>query len=219
MKHERFRIDPFQPSVENTTNPDLIVMMNRRLFLALSGALLLSCKQTSAGFRSTDLTGATFGRQLTLLDHHGQQRSLNDFRGKVIVLFFGYTSCPDICPTMLARLADVMKALGVDAERVQVLFVTVDPERDGADRLRDFVPWFNPTFLGLRGDEAETKAVTDEFRVVAIRKPVEGGLGYVIDHSSGAYVFDPAGRLRLYAKDTNSVEDIAADIRLLLSGN
>jgi len=135
------------------------------------------------------------------------------------VLFFGYTSCPDICPTMLARLSDVMKALGADAQRVQVLFVTVDPERDSADRLKDFVPWFNPTFLGLRGDDAQTKAATKEFRVFAARKPVEGELGYVIDHSSGAYVFDPAGRLRLYVKDSSSVDDITADIRLLLQGH
>jgi len=203
----------------NTTNPDLMVMMNRRLFLVFSGLILLSCKRASVAFRNTDLTGAAFGRHLTLQDHHGQQRSLIDFRGKAIVLFFGYTSCPDICPTMLARLADVMKALGGDAERVQVLFVTVDPERDSADRLRNFVPWFNPTFLGLLGDAGQIKAAADEFRVFAARKPVDGELGYVIDHSTGAFVFDPAGRLRLYVKDGSSVDDIAADIRLLLNGN
>lgn len=194
-------------------------MMNRRLFLALSMAALLSCKRPPAIFRNTDLTGATFGRQLTLVDHHGQLRSLTDFQGKATVVFFGYTACPDICPTMLARLSDVMKALGGDAERVQVLFVTVDPQRDSADRLKDFVPWFNPTFLGLRGDAAQIKSATEEFRVFAARKPVEGELGYVIDHSTGAYVFDPAGRLRLYVKDTSSVDDITADIRLLLQGN
>ena len=112
-----------------------------------------------------------------------------------------------------------MKSLGGDAERVQVLFVTVDPERDSADRLKDFVPWFSPTFLGLRGDAAQIKAATEEFRVFAARKPVAGELGYVIDHSTGAYVFDPAGRLRLYVKDTSSIEDIAADIQALLQGN
>lgn len=193
--------------------------MNRRRFLALSCAMLLSCKQPSAAFRNTDLTGATFGRQLTLVDHHGKQRSLTDFQGKVTVVFFGYTSCPDICPTMLARLSEVMKSLGSDADRVQVLFVTVDPERDSADRLKGFLPWFNPTFLGLRGDPAQTKAAIEEFRVFAARKPIEGELGYVIDHSTGAYVFDPAARLRLYIKDTSSLDDIAADIRLLLQGH
>ena len=193
--------------------------MTRRLFLLLSITLLLACNRAPVAFRNTDLTGATFGRQLSLNDHHGQLRSLADFRGKAIVVFFGYTSCPDICPTMLARLADVMKVLGDDAGRVQVLFVTVDPERDSADRLKDFVPWFYPTFLGLRGDAAQTKAVTDEFRVFAARKPVSGELGYVIDHSSGAYVFDLAGRLRLYVKDTSSVDDIVADIRVMLQGS
>lgn len=193
-------------------------MMTRRLFLLLSVALLLACNPGPVAFRNTDLTGATFGRQLSLVDHHGQVRSLTDFRGKAIVVFFGYTACPDICPTMLARLAEVMKGLGADAQNVQVLFVTVDPERDSAERLRDFVPWFNPTFLGLRGDAAQTKVVTEEFRVFAARKTVDGELGYVIDHSSGAYIFDPAGHLRLYVKDTSSIEGISTDIRLLLQG-
>ena len=193
--------------------------MKRRLFLAVSVVALLSCKRRPVTFLNTDLTGANFGRQLALLDHHGQLRSLADFQGKATVVFFGYTACPDICPTMLAKLADVMKVLGSDAERVQVLFVTVDPQRDSAERLKDFVPWFNPTFLGLRGDEVQIKAATEEFRVFAARKPVEGELGYVIDHSTGAYVFDPAGRLRLYVKDTSSVEEIASDIRLLQQGN
>lgn len=189
--------------------------MKRRLFLVFSSALLLACNRAPVAFRNTDLTGATFGRQLSLTDHHGQLRSLDDFRGKAVVVFFGYTSCPDICPSMLARLGEVMKALGDDARQVQVLFVTVDPERDSAERLKDFVPWFYPTFLGLRGDTAQTKMVTEEFRVFAARKPISGELGYVIDHSSGAYIFDPAGRLRLYVKDTASIDDIVADIRLL----
>jgi protein SCO1/2 len=119
---------------------------------------------------------------------------------------------------MLARLAEVMAALGDDASQVQVLFVTVDPERDSAERLKEFVPWFHPTFLGLRGDAAQTRAAIEEFRVYAAKKPVAGEMGYVIDHSTGAYVFDPAGRLRLYVKDTSGVADIAADIRLLLQG-
>ncbi len=111
------------------------------------------------------------------------------------MIFFGYTSCPDICPTTLARLAEVMKALGPAAGAVQVLFVTLDPERDSAERLKEFVPWFHPSFLGLRGDQAQIKVVTDEFRVFSARKEVGSELGYVLDHSSGAYVFDPVGRL------------------------
>lgn len=194
-------------------------MMNRRLFLIFVAAGLLACNRAPVAFSNTDLTGATFGRQLTLPDHHGRLRSLPDFAGKVVVVFFGYASCPDICPTMLAKLAEVMKVLGDDASRVQVLFVTVDPERDSADRLKEFVPWFYPTFLGLRGETGETRAAVEEFRVFAAKKAVAGEMGYVIDHSTGAYVFDPAGRLRLYLKDTSSVADIAADLRLLLQGN
>lgn len=194
-------------------------MMNRRLFLSFAAAGLLACNRAPLAFSNTDLTGASFGRQLTLPDHHGQLRSLPDFGGKAVVVFFGYASCPDVCPTMLARLAEVMKILGEDASRVQVLFVTVDPERDSAERLREFVPWFHPTFLGLRGDAAQTRAAAEEFRVFTAKKTVAGEMGYVIDHSTGAYVFDPVGRLRLYVKDTSSVADIAADIRLLLQGN
>lgn|SRR5574343_791401 len=192
--------------------------MNRRLFLILAMAALLACQRVPVAFNNTDLTGATFGRQLALTDHFGQPRSLPDFAGKAIIVFFGYASCPDVCPTMLAKLAEVMKALGDDASRVQVLFVTVDPERDSAERLKEFVPWFYPTFLGLRGDAVQTRAATEEFRVFAAKKQVSGEMGYVIDHSAGAYVFDPAGRLRLYVKDTAGIADIAADIRLLLQG-
>ena len=193
--------------------------MNRRLFLALSYFVLTACSRSPVSFRNTDLTGASFGRGFELPDQHGQFRSLKDFHGRVVVIFFGYTSCPDICPTMLGRLAEVMKTLGPAAQKVQVLFVTVDPERDSEARLKDFVTWFHPSFLGLRGDVGQTKAVADEFRVFSARKEVGSELGYLLDHSSGAYIFDPGGRLRLYVKDTASVDDIAADIGYLLAGN
>lgn len=192
--------------------------MDRRLFLSLPFFLLASCNRTPVAFRNTDLTGASFGRAFELSDHNGQRRSLADFSGRVVVIFFGYTSCPDICPTMLARLTEVMKALGPEAKKVQVLFVTLDPERDSEARLKDFVPWFDPSFLGLRGDAGQIKAVADEFRVFSARKDVGSDLGYVLDHSSGAYVYDPAGRLRLYVKDTASVDDIVTDIGQLLAG-
>lgn len=193
--------------------------MNRNFLLAVLCLLAVACNRAPVEFRNTDLTGATFARQFTLSDHNAQIRTLGDFKGKVVVIFFGYASCPDICPSTLSRLAAVMKALGSESEKVQVLFVTVDPERDTAERLRDFVPWFHPSFLGLRGDAQETKSVSEEFRVFSARREVGSQLGYVLDHSSGAYVYDPAGRIRLYVKDTASVEEIVADIRLLLSGN
>ena len=192
--------------------------MSRILSAALLCLLVAACSRTPVEFRNTDLTGATFARQFTLSDHNAQTRSLDDFKGKIVMIFFGYTSCPDICPTTLSRLAEVMKALGPEAERVQVLFVSVDPERDTAERLKDFVPWFHSSFVGLHGDAAQTKAVAEEFRIFSSRREVGSQLGYVLDHSSGAYVFDPAGRLRLYVRDTASVEDIVADIRQLLAG-
>jgi protein SCO1/2 len=192
--------------------------MDRRLFLVLPALLLAACKEPPEMFRNTDLTGAGFGRQLQLADHHGSQRTLHDFTGQVVVVFFGYTSCPDVCPTMLSKLAEAMQGLGPAAQSVQVLFVTLDPERDSPERLEAFVPWFHPSFLGLRGDAAQTGAVAGEFRIFSARREVGSDLGYVLDHSSGAYVFDPAGRLRLYIKDSAAVADIVADIRLLLAG-
>lgn len=195
--------------------------MNRRLFfafpLALSGALLAACRRAPEAFRNTDLTGAGFGRDLALTDHDGRARRLADFRGKAVVVFFGYTACPDVCPTTLSRLAEVMKALGGQADKVQVLFVTLDPERDSLERLKAFVPWFHPSFLGLRGDAAQTRAAAEEFRIFSSRKAVDGELGYVIDHSAGAYIYDPAGRLRLYVQDSAPTADVVADLRRLLA--
>jgi protein SCO1/2 len=192
----------------------------RRLLLSLFCLLALACNRPPPPpFHATDLTGASFGRQLELTDHHGLRRSLADFRGQAVIVYFGYTACPDVCPTTLTRFAAMMRSLGPQAAKVQVLFVSLDPERDSAERLAAFVPWFYPSFLGLRGDVEQTKAVAEEFRVFSSRQEIGGGLGYVLDHSTGAYVFDPAGRLRLFLKDDAAVEDVAADLRLLLAGN
>jgi len=190
----------------------------RRLLAFLLIVLTLACAREAPSFRATDLTGATFGRQLALTDHNGKARTLQDFAGKAVIVFFGYTACPDICPTALARFAAVMKALGPQADGVQVLFISLDPERDTAERLQAFVPWFHPAFLGLRGSPEQTQAVQAEFRVFSARKEIGSGVGYVLDHSSGAYIYDPAGRLRLYVKDDATVEEIVADLRLLLAG-
>lgn len=190
--------------------------MPARFLPAVCLFLLAACSPSPEPFRNTDLGGATFARRLELDDHQGRHRSLADFHGRAVIVFFGYTACPDVCPTALSRFAEAMRLLGPEAARVQVLFVTLDPERDTAERLRDFVPWFHPDFLGLRGDAAQTRAAAEEFRVFSARKEIAGGLGYVLDHSSGAYVFDPAGRIRLYVKDSSASADIAADLRRLL---
>lgn len=187
------------------------------LFLGLA-ALMMACREAPPPFVSTDITGADFGHGLALRDHDGRARTLADYRGKAVLLFFGYTSCPDVCPTALARFAETMKVLGNDAARVQVLFVTLDPERDTPERLKSYVPWFDDRFVGLYGDRAATDSVARDFKVHYARQEVGGGLGYVLDHSAGAYAFDPAGRLRLYLRDTLTPLEIAGDLRQLLAG-
>lgn len=181
-------------------------------------ALLGACGREPAPLLNTDITGVDFGKRLALTDHHGQPRTLEDYRGKAVVLFFGYTHCPDACPSTLARLAEVMKQLGPDAAKVQVLFVTLDPARDTQERLASYVTWFHPSFVALRGDEAAVAAAAKEFKVFSAKKKIEGGMGYVVDHTTGAYVLDPQGRLRLFVKDDAAVESVVSDLRALLSG-
>lgn len=182
----------------------------------LLAATLAGCGQGAAKFHASDITGASFGRDFDLTDHNGQRRTLADFRGKVVVLFFGYTHCPDVCPTTLAELAEAMKQLGRDATRVQVLFATVDPERDSADLLAHYVPAFNPSFLGLRGDPDATARTTSEFKVLAQKQPGAAPGSFSVDHSAGTFIFDPQGRLRVYVAYGQGPEVFAHDIRALL---
>lgn len=200
-------------------------MTSRRRFgaaaLALAGsALLAGCNRDPAApaFQSTDITGATFGRSLALTGHDGRPRTLADFAGKAIVVFFGFTHCPDVCPTTLARFATVMKALGPDADRVQVLFVTVDPERDTADVLSKYVPAFDTRFVGLTGTPEQVAAVAKEFRIVVQKQPPSAAGDYTVDHSAGIYVLDPKGRLRLYVAPNQDAPVLEHDLRLLLGG-
>ncbi len=191
----------------------------RALLAALSAAALLAaagCERAAPRFRSSDITGTSFGRDFALTDHHGRPRTLADFRGKVVVMFFGYTQCPDVCPTTLSELAEAMRRLGADAARVQVLFVTVDPERDSAELLGHYVPAFEPSFLGLRGDAEALARTAKEFKVVYQKQPGSTPTTYTMDHSAGAYVFDPQGRLRLYVSYGAGPDVFAHDIRELL---
>jgi protein SCO1/2 len=191
----------------------------RAVLAALSAAALLAatgCERAAPRFRSSDITGTSFGRDFALTDHHGRPRTLADFRGKVVVMFFGYTQCPDVCPTTLAELAEAMRRLGADAARVQVLFVTVDPERDSAELLGHYVPAFEPSFLGLRGDADALARTAKEFKVVYQKQPGSTPATYTMDHSAGAYVFDPQGRLRLYVSYGAGPDVFAHDIRELL---
>ncbi|NBQ48793.1 MAG: SCO family protein [Sphingobacteriia bacterium] len=189
----------------------------RYFFLLLATFLSVGCG-TPAHFNATDLTGSSIGVDFSLKDTSGKQRRLSDFKGKVAIVFFGYTQCPDVCPTTLSVLQETLKLLGKDADRVQVLFITLDPERDTAALLAQYVPSFHPSFLGLSGSATETEAVAKAFKV--FYKKQDGTLPgrYSIDHSTGSYLYDPAGRLRLYLKYGDSPQRIAEDINQLLAG-
>ena len=189
----------------------------RRLLLAAIAALpLAGCGAGGPKFEASDVTGSSFGRDFALEDPKGNVRRLADFRGKAVVLFFGYTQCPDVCPTTLATLSEAMQRLGSEAERVQVLFVTVDPERDTAALLEQYVPAFDPRFLGLRGDADATARTAKEFKVIYQKVPGASPGSYTMDHSAGSFVFDPQGRLRLYVANGQGPEVFAHDLRELL---
>jgi protein SCO1/2 len=188
----------------------------RNLASWLALALLAGCSEPPPQFKSTDVTGMNFSGDFHLADHSGKERTLADFRGKVVVLFFGYTHCPDVCPTTMAELAAAMKTLGQDAERVQVLFVTVDPERDTAELLSKYVPSFHPSFLGLRGDPEATAKTAKDFKIMYQKQPGATPATYTVDHSAGTFVFDPQGRLRLYVSYGRGAEVFAHDIAILL---
>jgi len=178
-------------------------------------AALTGCGAQGPQFKNVDITGADYGKDFSLVDHTGKTRTLDDFRGKAVVVFFGYTHCPDVCPTTLAELKMVKDRLGADGERLQVLFVTVDPERDTQEALARYVPAFDPTFIGLRGDAAATAKVAKDFKVFYQKVPGSTPDNYSIDHTAGSYVFDPEGRLRLFARQGNPA-NLASDLRTLL---
>ncbi len=184
--------------------------------LALAFGLALAGCQGKPEFRNTDVTGAEFGGDLALTGHDGKPHTLADFRGKAVVIFFGYTQCPDVCPTTLAELAEVMKQLGPDADRVQVLFVSVDPERDTQELLAHYVPAFDPRFLGLYGDAEATARTAKTFRVFYQKVPGKTPDSYTVDHTAGSYVYDTQGKLRLFIKHGTGPEPIVHDLRLLL---
>jgi len=187
------------------------------LALMLLAMLQAACQQGGSDrFIGTDLTGTQFGKPLSLTDHTGKLRSMSDFKGKVVVLFFGYTHCPDVCPTTMSDLKQTMKLLGDKASDVQVLFVTVDPERDTQEVLAQFVPGFDARFIGLRGTVAEVAANLSEYKVYAAKVSEPGKSGYTMDHSAGMYVFDKNGAPRIYLGYGEKPANIAHDLQLLL---
>lgn len=187
-----------------------------RIFALTALTVLAGCHTGQPGFQSTDITGADFGKAFALTDHNGKQRSLEDFRGQVVVMFFGFTHCPDVCPTTLAELAGAVKKLGPAGEKVQVLLVTIDPERDTPELLAKYVTAFNPKFLALRGNADETARVAKEFKVIYQKVAGPREENYAMDHSAGSYIFDRQGRLRLYVSYGRGADVFAHDIDLLL---
>jgi protein SCO1/2 len=182
--------------------------------ITCSLALLAAGCDSGPKFRSTDITGADYGKSLDLTDHNGKPRHLEDFRGKAVVVFFGFTHCPDVCPTTLAEMAQVVKSLGPDGDRVQVLLVTVDPERDTKEALGKYVTAFDPRFLGMYGDLEQTRRVAKDFKIYFEKRKT--GDTYSIDHSAQSYVIDPQGRLRLFVRHDRISSDLPDDLKTLL---
>lgn len=194
----------------------------KRPLLVLALALLMlcglsACQGSQEKFINTDVTGLDYAKDFALTDHHGQARTLADFKGKAVVMFFGYTQCPDVCPTTMAELANVMQQLGPLADKVQVLFVTVDPARDTQAVLAQYVPAFDPRFLGLYGNDEAIAKVAKEFKVYFQKVPGKTPGSYTMDHTAGSYVFDPKGHIRLFFKNGQGAEPIVHDLKLLLS--
>ena len=199
------------------------MILRRRLCLATSlivlAPALAACGRSASAekFQTSDITGAKWGHDFHLFDPTGAPRSLADYRGKVVMLFFGYTNCPDECPAALSKMAQAVDKLGADGQRVQGLFVTVDPARDTRAVLARYVPAFHPTFVGLSADEATIEAMTKDFKVLAEPRKAEGQEHYGVDHSSGIFVFDTQGRVRLFMGPRIWVEAMVHDLWLLLS--
>ena len=189
--------------------------MWRSLAWAAAALLLAACDGSGPKFKNVDITGADYARDFALTDHTGKLRTLADFRGKVVVIFFGYTRCPDVCPTTLVELKDVMQKLGPDADKVQVLFITLDPERDTQKVLAQYVPAFDARFLGLFGDAGTTQKTAKDFKVFSEKRAGSSPESYTIDHTAASYAFDPKGRLRLFVKH-DQVGTLVDDIRTLL---
>lgn len=197
----------------------------RRLLCGLGGLTLLGlaggCDRLGGSpklpFKSLDITGANYARELKLTDPEGRTRQLSELRGKLAVVFFGYTQCPDVCPTTLANLVATQQLLGAEGDKVVGVFVSVDPERDTPALLKEYVSSFNPAWWGLRGSAEETAAAAKEFKVFYRKVPGKTETSYTVDHTAASYVFDTEGRLRLYVRHATPPAELAADLKLLLT--
>ncbi len=196
--------------------------MFKRQFLVLLAAAVLAglsaCSPDKPAFKGVDITGADYAKDFALSDQNGQVRSIKDFAGKVVVVFFGYTQCPDVCPTTLQELLEVKRLLGAEGEKLQAVFVTVDPERDTPDMLRAYMANFDPTFVALHPTPEQLQPLLKDYKIYA--KKVEGktATSYTMDHSAQSYVYDTRGRLRLYNRYGSGPQALADDAKLLLQG-
>ena len=195
----------------------------RHFLLRLCCVLALTACEKSQSpkvpFANTDITGLDYAKGFALTDHNGKPRTLADFKGKVVVVFFGYTQCPDVCPTTLSELAGIKKALGSEAERLQVIFITLDPQRDTPELMAGFVPAFDSSFLGLWGEQAVIDKVAKDFKVFAQKVPSKDSKSYTIDHTAGSYVFDDQGRIRLFVRHGQGGDGLQMDLQRLLAGS
>ncbi len=193
--------------------------MFRRTVL-LCAIALVGCQRAAPerpAFKGIELTGAEYARSLNLTDQDGRSRSLADFKGKVLVIFFGYTQCPDVCPTTMAEVAEVKRSLGPDGDKVQGIFVTIDPERDTATLLKAYMGSFDASFVALRGSEEQTRATAKEFKVFYARVPGKSPDSYTMDHTAASFIFDTQGRVRVYSRYGAGAQPLAEDIKILLA--
>jgi len=197
--------------------------MDRRRFVLTALAstasvpVLMACSPETTPFKSTDVTGASFAKDLRLKDHHGNLKTMKDFKGKIAVVFFGFTQCPDVCPTSMTTMAEVKRLLGAQGDRLQVLFITVDPERDTQLLLKDYMANFDPSFIALRPEPDELKGVASDFKIYFKKVSGSTPTSYTMDHSAGKYIFDTEGRVRLFSAYGTDAATIASDIQILLT--
>ena len=218
MPMQTKKMNPVAGRNNTTLSAAILKQLLKFLLMGLAVTSLYGCKlpEAAPSFKATDITGIDSGKDFRLTDHLGKSRTLSDFKGKIVVLFFGYTHCPEACPNTLTELALVMKRLGPDADKVQVLFVTLDPARDTQAILSQFVTAFNPGFIGLYGTPEQTAETAKEYRVFYSKEPGKSPGNYTLDHSVGTYIYDPSGRLRLHASYGLGVDALVHDIKLLL---
>ncbi|MEX1167878.1 MAG: SCO family protein [Hydrogenophaga sp.] len=189
------------------------------LMLGVSALTLAACGKEAVPFTGIDITGADYATGFSLIDHNGQPRTLADFKGKVVMVFFGFTQCPDVCPTSMTEMAQVKQMLGADGERFQGLFVSIDPERDTPEIMKAYMAAFDPSFLALYAKPEELSAVAKSFKIYYKKVPGSTPESYTMDHSAGSYVFDPEGRVRLYNRYGTGLQGLTDDVKRLLAGN